>query len=170
MVTIAHRSGGPLADIIVPSPDGRITGFLAKTPEEYANAMARVFRDKSVAQATSTSFDSNSERDVGEGSVTQPQVGGGAGGSGTACRGNETGGRGVVPEQQKVSTAGEQCCYQGVFSSENVRIAGRESARRFSNQVFDRAFAAEFVELLRQHHRSAFLGVSRFRSKRGKEE
>lgn len=93
MVTIAHRSGGPAADIIAPLPDGRITGFLAETPEEYAEAMARVFSDEAASQ------------------------GGGE---------------------------------KGAFSSGAVRAAGRESARRFSNEVFDRTFAAEFVELLQR--------------------
>eukprot|EP00903_Cladosiphon_okamuranus_P009804 g9320.t2 len=109
MVAIAHRSGGPAADIVVPLPDGRITGFLAETPEEYAKAMARVF-----------------------------------------------GG----------------CGAREVFSSEDVRVAGRESARRFSNEGFDRMFAAEFVELLRQHQRSWFWGFSAFQfgGRQAKEE
>lgn len=84
MITIAHRSGGPAADIIVPLPDGRITGFLAETPEEYAMAMARVFGSRSVPT-------------------------------------NKTA----------------------------IRIAGRESARRFSNDVFDSSFRAEFTRLMR---------------------
>lgn len=171
MVTVAHRSGGPAADIVVPLPDGRITGFLAETPEEYADAMARVFGDNGAAQAASAGSDGNSNSEEGERRVIRPHAGGGAGGSGDACRGNDTSGRGVVmPEQQqRVAAAGEGGRYRGVFSSEDVRVAGRESARRFSNEVFDRTFAAEFVELL-QHQRSGFWASSLFRRKRGKEE
>lgn len=112
MVTIAHRSGGPAADIVVPLPDGRITGFLAETPREYAEAMSRIFGGEAVS------------REDGE---------------------------------------------KEVFSSGAVRVAGRESARRFSNEVFDRAFAAEFVELL-QNWRSGSLPFSLFRRKQSKEE
>lgn len=167
MVTIAHRSGGPAADIIVPLPDGRITGFLAETPEEYAKAMARVFGGNGVAQATSTKSDRNSINDTGERHVTRSRVEGGAGGSGGACRGNETSGRELVPEQQKVATPGEGGCDAGgAFSGEDVRVAGRESARRFSNEVFDRMFAAEFVELLRQHQRSWVWDLSPFQFRR----
>lgn len=41
-VPIAHNSGGPRADIVVPF-HGHQTGFLAATPEEYAAALERVF-------------------------------------------------------------------------------------------------------------------------------
>ncbi|KPJ11056.1 GDP-Man:Man(3)GlcNAc(2)-PP-Dol alpha-1,2-mannosyltransferase [Papilio machaon] len=40
LVTIAHRSGGPLLDIIQSSPVR--TGFLAAEPEEYARAILEV--------------------------------------------------------------------------------------------------------------------------------
>eukprot|EP00951_Prasinocladus_malaysianus_P049283 scaffold667951_cov45-Prasinocladus_malaysianus.AAC.1 len=43
VVPIAHRSGGPQADIVVPeiNDDGQeqLAGFLASTKEEYADAM-----------------------------------------------------------------------------------------------------------------------------------
>ncbi|RVE41208.1 hypothetical protein evm_014143 [Chilo suppressalis] len=38
LVTIAHRSGGPLADIIETAPASR-TGYLASEPDEYARAI-----------------------------------------------------------------------------------------------------------------------------------
>ncbi|CAG9782603.1 unnamed protein product [Diatraea saccharalis] len=38
LITIAHRSGGPLADIIETSPGSR-TGYLAAEPDEYARAI-----------------------------------------------------------------------------------------------------------------------------------
>ncbi|CAD0203654.1 unnamed protein product [Chrysodeixis includens] len=41
LVTIAHRSGGPLADIVNPAPPAR-TGFLAAEPDEYARAILEV--------------------------------------------------------------------------------------------------------------------------------
>ncbi|XP_063831810.1 GDP-Man:Man(3)GlcNAc(2)-PP-Dol alpha-1,2-mannosyltransferase [Ostrinia nubilalis] len=41
LVTIAHRSGGPLADIIETSAGSR-TGFLAAEPDEYARAILEV--------------------------------------------------------------------------------------------------------------------------------
>ena len=40
MVTVAHNSGGPKADIIVPSGVHGGVGFLASTAEEYADAIA----------------------------------------------------------------------------------------------------------------------------------
>ncbi|CAN0144663.1 unnamed protein product, partial [Hapterophycus canaliculatus] len=60
MVTIAHRSGGPAADIVVPLPDGRVTGFLATTPQEYAEAMARVFDQEGVALTATAGSSSSS--------------------------------------------------------------------------------------------------------------
>lgn len=102
MVTIAHRSGGPAADIVAPLPDGRVTGFLAETPEEYAAAMAQVFRQ--------------------DGSCVTMAGGDGSGGIGTELA--------------------------DAFDSSAVRVAGRESARRFSNTEFDARFSAEFAGLL----------------------
>lgn len=43
LITIAHRSGGPLTDIIETS-EGSRTGFLATTPEEYASAILHVLQ------------------------------------------------------------------------------------------------------------------------------
>ncbi|CAN0346670.1 unnamed protein product [Hapterophycus canaliculatus] len=56
-----------------------------------------------------------------------------------------------------------------MLSTRAVRTAGRESARRFSNEVFDRAFAAEFDELLKRQ-RSVFRFLPRVRSTVGKED
>ncbi|KIZ06575.1 alpha-1,2-mannosyltransferase [Monoraphidium neglectum] len=45
VIPIAHNSGGPRADIVVPleGRDGpQITGYLAETPEEYCDAITRV--------------------------------------------------------------------------------------------------------------------------------
>ena len=45
LITIAHNSGGPKADIIVPlEHDKSITGFLASTEEEYADALFQAFK------------------------------------------------------------------------------------------------------------------------------
>lgn len=41
LVMLAHRSGGPLMDIIVDVKESR-TGFLAETAEEYANAIIQI--------------------------------------------------------------------------------------------------------------------------------
>ncbi|CAF4764021.1 unnamed protein product [Pieris macdunnoughi] len=41
LITVAHRSGGPLADIIEPSHSSR-TGFLAAEPDEYARAILEI--------------------------------------------------------------------------------------------------------------------------------
>lgn len=160
MVAVAHRSGGPAADIVVPLPDGRITGFLAETPEEYAEAMARVF---------------------GGGDVPQPAAASTSDGDGGHCRADDDDSatsRQQSP-QQRAETRGRGGGGQedgsrdsmGVFSPGAVRVAARESARRFSNEVFDRAFTAEFVELLRQHRRSGFLAIfAPRRTRRSKEE
>lgn len=43
LIMIAHRSGGPLMDIIETS-EGSRTGYLASTPEEYADAIRNIFR------------------------------------------------------------------------------------------------------------------------------
>jgi alpha-1,2-mannosyltransferase len=39
LVVIAHNSGGPKEDIVVPTADGQKTGFLAITEDEFAKAM-----------------------------------------------------------------------------------------------------------------------------------
>jgi len=39
LLVIAHNSGGPKADIVVPTIDGQKTGFLAVTEQEFATAM-----------------------------------------------------------------------------------------------------------------------------------
>ena len=40
MVMIAHDSGGPQKDIMVPLQDGRIVGYVAASVEEYADRLA----------------------------------------------------------------------------------------------------------------------------------
>jgi len=40
MVMIAHNSGGPQKDIMVPLQDGRIVGYVAASVEEYADRLA----------------------------------------------------------------------------------------------------------------------------------
>ncbi|CAM9904451.1 unnamed protein product, partial [Ectocarpus sp. 8 AP-2014] len=163
VVTIAHRSGGPAADIVVPLPDGRITGFLAETPQEYAEAMASVFSENGRMPTTAARGSSRTRGDQlpegeggeavqGKGLVLQQQAEGGgsnhAGDSGGNAERQKQAGEGGGEEGEE--EVGRQEERQGsVFPSEAVRVAGRESARRFSNQVFDRAFAAEFVELLK---------------------
>jgi alpha-1,2-mannosyltransferase len=42
VITIAHKSGGPKEDIII-GHQGRCTGFLADTDDEYAEYIAKVF-------------------------------------------------------------------------------------------------------------------------------
>ena len=42
LITIAHNSGGPKSDIIVPF-EGQPTGHLASTAEEYSDAMHEAF-------------------------------------------------------------------------------------------------------------------------------
>lgn len=42
LITIAHKSGGPQSDIVVPLADGSLTGYLAATPEEYAEIIVDV--------------------------------------------------------------------------------------------------------------------------------
>lgn len=124
MVTIAHRSGGPAADIVVPLPDGRVTGFLAETPEEYAKVMAVVFGTKCFAQNKDRVDDASQFKEI----------------SGTiGNRSNES-----VPER----AMGGGGSGVGGVSSQAVRVAGRETARRFSNEAFDRSFAAEFAKIL----------------------
>lgn len=48
---MAHNSGGPKADIVVPF-QGAATGFLAASEEEYAQAFARVFAMNEAAELT----------------------------------------------------------------------------------------------------------------------
>ncbi|KAL0217678.1 hypothetical protein RCL1_008258 [Eukaryota sp. TZLM3-RCL] len=42
VIPIAHRSGGPLTDIVVPLQDGSKTGFLCSDEDEYAQAIGNV--------------------------------------------------------------------------------------------------------------------------------
>jgi len=51
LATVAHNSGGPKADIVVPY-HGMQTGFLAATEEEYAHAFARVFAMNEATELT----------------------------------------------------------------------------------------------------------------------
>jgi len=44
LIPVAHRSGGPLADIIVPFGGAeQPVGYLAETKSEYADALLRIF-------------------------------------------------------------------------------------------------------------------------------
>lgn len=43
LITVAHRSGGPLADIIETS-EGSRTGFLATTSEQYAKTLLQIMQ------------------------------------------------------------------------------------------------------------------------------
>ena len=81
LITIAHNSGGPKADIIVKTVDGKRTGYLASSVDEYSSAMRRAL-------------------------------------------------------------------YDGADSKENLRIraCGRDSSKRFSDQVFQREFKHAIVE------------------------
>ena len=45
LITIAHDSGGPKADIIVKTVDGEKTGYLASSVDEYSSAMYRALCD-----------------------------------------------------------------------------------------------------------------------------
>ncbi|KAL0879797.1 hypothetical protein ABMA27_003508 [Loxostege sticticalis] len=61
LITIAHRSGGPLADIIETS-EGSRTGFLAAEPDEYARAILEVIalpndEKKRIVEAARASVD-----------------------------------------------------------------------------------------------------------------
>ncbi|CAM9401318.1 unnamed protein product [Scytosiphon promiscuus] len=186
VVTIAHRSGGPAADIVVPLPDGRLTGFLATTPQEYAEVMARVFHPKGVAVTaaaggeTNVSSSSSNEIKVDVGQDRPMSGGKGGGGDEGEGRGGETsvllpqqqqqqgkgvGGGGSGEAAKRLGMAGEGT----VLSTRAIRTAGRESARRFSNDVFDGAFAAEFVELVK-HRRSVLRFFPRVQSRAGKED
>ncbi|KAM3576192.1 hypothetical protein VYU27_001900 [Nannochloropsis oceanica] len=51
LVTVAHNSGGPKADIVVPF-QGAPTGILAATEEEYAQAFARIFAMNETKELT----------------------------------------------------------------------------------------------------------------------
>jgi alpha-1,2-mannosyltransferase len=63
LIVVAHRSGGPKTDIIVPF-DGKTTGFLAQTVDEYAETMYKALamnRDEAIdlrksAQASAGRF------------------------------------------------------------------------------------------------------------------
>lgn len=45
VLTIAHNSGGPKSDIVCPDAQGRPTGFLAETDNEYADYMMQAFEE-----------------------------------------------------------------------------------------------------------------------------
>ncbi|XP_045453662.1 GDP-Man:Man(3)GlcNAc(2)-PP-Dol alpha-1,2-mannosyltransferase [Melitaea cinxia] len=67
LITIAHRSGGPLADIIETS-EGSRTGFLASEPDEYARAILEVIalpsdEKKRIIEAARASVDRFSEKE-----------------------------------------------------------------------------------------------------------
>ncbi|KAG6448510.1 hypothetical protein O3G_MSEX005520 [Manduca sexta] len=67
LITIAHRSGGPLADIVETSETSR-TGFLAAEPDEYARAILEVIalptdERKRIIEAARASVDRFSEKE-----------------------------------------------------------------------------------------------------------
>ncbi|XP_013199321.1 GDP-Man:Man(3)GlcNAc(2)-PP-Dol alpha-1,2-mannosyltransferase [Amyelois transitella] len=67
LITIAHRSGGPLADIIETTETSR-TGFLAAEPDEYARAILEVIalppeEKKRIIEAARSSVDRFSEKE-----------------------------------------------------------------------------------------------------------
>ena len=45
LITLAHRSGGPLMDIVVETERNR-NGFLAVTEQEYAEDILRIVRQE----------------------------------------------------------------------------------------------------------------------------
>ncbi|XP_052749644.1 GDP-Man:Man(3)GlcNAc(2)-PP-Dol alpha-1,2-mannosyltransferase [Galleria mellonella] len=65
LIMVAHRSGGPLSDIVNTMDDAR-TGFLATEPDEYARAMLEVIalspeERRTIVQAARASVDRFSE-------------------------------------------------------------------------------------------------------------
>jgi len=46
LIILAHKSAGPLLDIVVPDEDGNKTGFLASTVEEYADCLYEILEMK----------------------------------------------------------------------------------------------------------------------------
>lgn len=46
LIILAHKSAGPLLDIVVPDENGNKTGFLASTPEEYADCLYEILEMK----------------------------------------------------------------------------------------------------------------------------
>lgn len=42
LIMLAHRSGGPLMDIVTEVPEEERTGFLAQTAQEYAQQIKRI--------------------------------------------------------------------------------------------------------------------------------
>lgn len=62
-VTIAHNSGGPQCDIVIPYRN-QPTGFLAATPEEYANVLEEIFGKQTPPVSSSSSSPSSSSSTV----------------------------------------------------------------------------------------------------------
>ncbi len=46
VITVAHNSGGPKSDIVITSPEDKRNGFLADTPEGYADAFSKIIEGK----------------------------------------------------------------------------------------------------------------------------
>ncbi|CAM9442817.1 unnamed protein product [Choristocarpus tenellus] len=124
MVTIAHRSGGPEADIVVPLPNGKSTGFLAATPEEYACILEGVFSRSTKVGSGNVTVDSNVSRDCIGGSIDA-----------------NTNVKNVWSTDAMQGDAGE-------IDTLALREAGRKAAQRFSNDVFDLGFYCCFSKLL----------------------
>jgi alpha-1,2-mannosyltransferase len=70
VITIAHRSGGPLMDIVRPavsdSADNmdQAAGYLCDTAEEYANAIVQVLRAAEQSPASLNVIQANARRHV----------------------------------------------------------------------------------------------------------
>ncbi|CAM9941410.1 unnamed protein product, partial [Discosporangium mesarthrocarpum] len=158
LVTIAHRSGGPQTDIVIPLPDGEVTGFLADTPNEYASIMAAVLRNSSPPELSPSK---NTEEDGlgcvgGGGRHAVEDVASAAAGTGRVKftgQEREING-GVCPDSIDLPVGSG--CPGGCVDVLAVRRAGRESARRFSNTAFDIGFSESFSRLLQQHQKGHY--------------
>ena len=51
LVTLAHRSGGPLMDIVTEAPEAARTGYLAISEDEYAEAVIEIVNMNKEAKA-----------------------------------------------------------------------------------------------------------------------
>lgn len=81
VATIAHKSGGPESDIVVPFT-GEQTGWLASSPDEYADCMAEILdmaaskpkRLEAIVKAARASVSRFSDEEFAKGFVREMSV------------------------------------------------------------------------------------------------
>lgn len=126
LVVVAHNSGGPRDDIIHTSLEDTRTGYLATSPEEYADAVSAAFNtldqeNETLVLTSSSSFNDISHDDFEMIDVFPDKI--------------------SVPTSVDTNTDLES-------DSVHLRIRARKSVARFSDEIFISSIVRIFRDIL----------------------